>query len=488
MLNTHHSNAQTHRQSSPNPKPLNTNAQFSDACVRWAGAMGGLERLVQLHDRGVFQLPPGGGGGGGDDAGGDGAAGIDCPDAPNGGKGGGGGSDKDVNGGGGAGARKDAAAAAAGDVEAPQPDGELAASGDAGGDAGGGGANGRALTYSALSPAGRWLPTGLYARLKRAAPPRAVSAGSGSGSGGGGGDSALIDPSRFLGGVALDGAALSLRDRVQSVLMRGLSLRALPGDALVLEGARGAGKSLVLQLLLLQLLPPRGRVLLQVAEGDGAPPADGGDAAAVNGGGGAGSTGAKASKTAWRWRAVDFLADDVGALRRRMALVGAATAGVFRASVEDNIACAAAAAGADVPQSAVREAAAAAGLHGVIMALPEAYRTVVGDGTGIAFPEHVALRLSLARALVRLGRAPGLLLVDDAERAADALPGGAEALCAALAGAAARGAAVVAAARDGAGAALAEGLRAAGVANVSVMRVEGGTLVPSDAGGGGGGD
>lgn len=77
------------------------------------------------------------------------------------------------------------------------------------------------------------------------------------------------------------------------------------------------------------------------------------------------------------------------------------------------------------------------------------YRTIVGDGTGILLPPYAALRLALARALVRR---PSLLLVDDAPELADALPGGVPALAALIASAAAAGCAVVATARPGAAA------------------------------------
>jgi hypothetical protein len=142
-----------------------------------------------------------------------------------------------------------------------------------------------------------------------------------------------------------------------------------------------------------------------------------------------------------------------------------------RTTVEDNVACATLGA---VSGTEVRDACRAVGAHAAVMALPEGYRTLVGDGSGAPLPPRLVLQLSLARALVRR---PRLLLLDDAEQFGAAL--GWRRLNSVLSRLQGAGTALLVAAGC-------EPARLAGFAR-AVYRLEGGALTPLEADGGGAG-
>lgn len=178
------------------------------------------------------------------------------------------------------------------------------------------------------------------------------------------------------------------------VVLRDIGFSLKAGEMLSVVGPSGAGKSALLQALAAAWAPAAGKVRLDGGALDQWDPAE--------------------------------LGRHIGYLPQAPEL--------FDGTVEQNIARFDPGASSD----AVIAAAMAAGVHNVIVHLPQGYATEVGPG-GSYLPFGQRQRIALARALFG---SPFLLLLDDAAAFADA--GGQAALTEALKGAKARGAVIVA--------------------------------------------
>jgi thiol reductant ABC exporter CydD subunit len=184
-----------------------------------------------------------------------------------------------------------------------------------------------------------------------------------------------------LAPIAFEQVSFRYRARPVDVL-QGLDLVVEPGETVALVGPSGAGKSTLLSLLMLFSEPTSGRILV----GD------------------------------------DDLADvDPRAWRRLTAYVPQRPT-LFRGTVADNIRLGA----PDAEDGEVRLAAALAGVDDVLDALPDGYRTVLGEG-GRTVSTGERRRIALARAFLR--DAP-LVLLD--EPTADLDPESAAAVAAAV--------------------------------------------------------
>ncbi len=139
-------------------------------------------------------------------------------------------------------------------------------------------------------------------------------------------------------------------------VLDGLDLELAPGEAVVLVGESGAGKSTVGALLLGLLEPGSGRI-------------------SVGG--------------------VDLSSCDIEAWRRLVAWVPQHPT-LLRGTVAENVRLGA----PEAPDARVREAAALAGAHAFITGLPDGYATLVGDGERSLSPGE-RRRIGLARAFLR---------------------------------------------------------------------------------------
>lgn len=113
----------------------------------------------------------------------------------------------------------------------------------------------------------------------------------------------------------------------------------------------------------------------------------------------------------WKWVTFSFRSDDVQLVRSHIGVVSVRCCGIFRTTIEDNIAVAAG--GREVTSAEVREVCRRVGAHDAFLQLPDGYATLVGEGSGHELSHHMALRVALARALIRR---PSMLLIDDGDQ------------------------------------------------------------------------
>jgi ATP-binding cassette, subfamily B (MDR/TAP), member 1 len=187
-------------------------------------------------------------------------------------------------------------------------------------------------------------------------------------------DAAAPVPERPRGDVELRHVDFSYPSRPEVQVLQDFTLKARAGRTLALVGPSGCGKSSVLVLVQRFYEPTSGRVLLD-------------------------------SK--------DLRKYNLKALRRIMAVVPQEPC-LFAATIHDNIAYGA---GETPPTEAeVVEAATQANAHKFISALPDGYRTLVGE-RGVQLSGGQRQRIAVARALLRR---PVLMLLDEATSALDA--------------------------------------------------------------------
>jgi ABC transporter fused permease/ATP-binding protein len=179
------------------------------------------------------------------------------------------------------------------------------------------------------------------------------------------------DLARLRGEVAFDHVTFRYPSRKDVEVLRGVTLRAAPGQRIALVGPSGAGKSTLVSLLLRFYDPDGGRVLLDGRDAHDYP-------------------------LAW--------------LRSQMAVVPQDVL-LFGGSIRDNIAYGRPGAS----EEEVIEAAKKANAHDFISAFPEGYRTLVGE-RGVQLSGGQRQRVAIARAILR---DPAILILDEATSALD---------------------------------------------------------------------
>lgn len=177
---------------------------------------------------------------------------------------------------------------------------------------------------------------------------------------------------RLQGGLAFADVEFRYPSRPELPVLRGLSLRAAPGEKIALVGPSGAGKSTIVSLLLRFYEPDAGRVLL-----------DGIDAATIN----------------------------LANLRDSMAIVPQEVL-LFGGSIRENIAYGKPSASDEEILSAARRA------HCLefIDQFPEGLQTLVGE-RGVKLSGGQRQRIAIARAFLR---DPAILILDEATSSLDA--------------------------------------------------------------------
>ncbi|WP_112663876.1 ABC transporter transmembrane domain-containing protein [Microvirga flavescens] len=179
-------------------------------------------------------------------------------------------------------------------------------------------------------------------------------------------------PKPPLGTITFENVSFSYPTRPELRALSDLSLNVAPGERVALVGSSGAGKSTVFQLLLRFYDPEAGRILV-----DGVPVSE----------------------------------IDPAALRQRLALVPQEPT-IFATTVLENIRYGR----PEASEEEVRHAATLASADGFISAMPEGYRTVIGE-RGVTLSGGQRQRIAIARAILK--DAP-ILLLDEATSALDA--------------------------------------------------------------------
>ncbi|MGL4553853.1 MAG: ABC transporter ATP-binding protein, partial [Gemmataceae bacterium] len=177
---------------------------------------------------------------------------------------------------------------------------------------------------------------------------------------------------RLRGEVEFDRVRFRYPARPEAEVLRGVSLRAAPGERVALVGPSGAGKSTAVSLLLRYYEPEAGTVRI-----DGRPASE----------------------------------YDLAGLRGQMAVVPQEVL-LFGGTVGENIAYGRPGATA----AEVEEAARRANAHDFIAALPDGYGTRVGE-RGVQLSGGQRQRVAIARAILRV---PAILLLDEATSSLDA--------------------------------------------------------------------
>ncbi|KAK9472668.1 P-loop containing nucleoside triphosphate hydrolase protein [Dipodascopsis tothii] len=182
----------------------------------------------------------------------------------------------------------------------------------------------------------------------------------------------LVGDSRapVAGAIELAGVHYSYPSRIDTPVLKDVSLAIGAGEVVAIVGASGSGKSTVVGVLTRLLVPEYGSVTL-----------DGRLLAAYD---------------------VDWLRQNVVVVPQNPTL--------FNTTVARNIAYGA----ADVAQADVEAAAAQASVHDFVASLPDGYETVLGGSTLLSGGQ--AQRIAIARALVRR---PRVLLLDECTSALD---------------------------------------------------------------------
>lgn len=174
------------------------------------------------------------------------------------------------------------------------------------------------------------------------------------------------------GDIELKNVTFCYPSRPEVQIFKDLNLKVQPGKSLALVGSSGSGKSSVIALLERFYDPISGRVLI-----------DGKDIKKVN----------------------------LKSLRRHIALVQQEPA-LFATTIYENILY-----GRDgATEQEVIEAAKAANAHNYVSALPEGYKTQVGE-RGLQLSGGQKQRVAIARAVLKN---PAILLLDEATSALDA--------------------------------------------------------------------
>ncbi|GAX84702.1 hypothetical protein CEUSTIGMA_g12124.t1 [Chlamydomonas eustigma] len=232
------------------------------------------------------------------------------------------------------------------------------------------------------------------------------------------------DFSHLLGGFRLQDVQLAKRSKTDRLLLDKSSMEIVSGDLAVITGEEFESKSSLLSLILVRMTPFQGHVAFQLPDAaipaashlltvhnrpgwsiPGMPEEQHEESLMVVQAGGPG----------WKWATFSFRKDNPLLVRSLVGYVSVGCCGIFRTTVEDNIAVATT---REVTSAEVREVCRKVGAHETFLQLPDGYATLVGEGSGHPLTQQTALRIGLARALIRR---PRILLLDNGDQLAEAV-------------------------------------------------------------------